>query len=350
MIYVSNYSELKKLILREFHVKLYSGNPRYQKTLTTVNKFYYWPNLNKEVTKFMARCLHYQQGCKIHFQVLEGDIVGLGIELAFSIAYHPKTDGQTERVNRILEDMLRMYVMHQQRKWEEFLPLVELTYNNGYQESLRMSPFKVFYGRSCNTPINWSDLVNMVLIGPDMLKDMEQETQVIKKNLKATQDRQKSYSDQHWVFKQFQVGEHVYLRIMPKKISLRIGSCAKLAPQYCRPFEILERIGTVAYRLALPPTVKFHDFFHISLLKKYINDVDHVIDWLVLQVEQEGEFQPEPQCILQRKHHMLRNRDIEQVKVQWKHFGLEEATWEMVDQMQTQYPSLFSDRGKIVLV
>ena len=71
--------------------------------------------------------------------------------------------------------MLRMYVMHQQRKWEEYLSLVEITYNNGYQESLRMSPFKALYGQSCNTPIIWSDPVNMVLIGPDMLTDMEQE-------------------------------------------------------------------------------------------------------------------------------------------------------------------------------
>ena len=85
--------------------------------------------------------------------------------------------------------------MHQQKKWEEYLPLVEFTYNNAYQESLRMGSFKALYGQSCNTPIGWSDLVNMVLIGPDMLADMEHEIQVIKKNLKATQDRQKSYPD-----------------------------------------------------------------------------------------------------------------------------------------------------------
>jgi len=91
------------------------------------------------------------------------------------------------------------------------------------------------------------------------------------------------------------------LSIKPKKISLRISSCPKLAPWYCRPFEILEIIGPVAYQFALSPTMKFHDFFHISLLKKYVKDVDHVIDWFVLQVEQEGEFHLEPQCILQQK-------------------------------------------------
>jgi transposase InsO family protein len=79
-------------------------------------------------------------------------MVGLETKLLFSTTYHPQTDGQMERVNQILEDMLRMHVMHQPKKWEDFLPLVEFTYNNGYQESLKMSPFEVLYGRLCNTP------------------------------------------------------------------------------------------------------------------------------------------------------------------------------------------------------
>lgn len=74
----------------------------------------------------------------------------------------------------------------------------------------------------------------------------------------------------------------MYLRIKPKKSSFRIGSCAKLEPQYCGPFEILERVGLVDYRIALPLTLKFHDFFHVSLLKRYVKDVDHVIDWSIL--------------------------------------------------------------------
>jgi len=84
------------------------------------------------------------------------------------------------------------------------------------------------------------------------------------------------------VFKEFQFWEHVYFLIKPKKISLRIGSCVKLAPQYCGPFEILERIRIVAYKLVLSPRMKFHEVFHISLLKHYIKDVDHVIGWSVL--------------------------------------------------------------------
>jgi len=100
------------------------------------------------------------------------------------------------------------------------------------------------------------------------------------------------------VFKEFQVGEQVYLCMKPKKSFLRIGSCAKLEPQYCGPFKILERIGPVVDQIALPLTVKVHDVFHVSLPKKYVKYVDHVIDWSILHVELGGEFQSKPQCIL----------------------------------------------------
>ena len=92
------------------------------------------------------------------------------------------------------------------------------------------------------------------------------------------------------------------MRIKPKKSSLWIRSCAKLAPRFCGPFSIIDRIGPVAYRLALPPIVKFHDVFHVSLPKKYVKDVDHVIDWSILQVELDGEFQPKPYCIKKDSH------------------------------------------------
>jgi hypothetical protein len=114
-------------------------------------------------------------------------MTGLETKLLFSTAYHPQNDGHTERVNQILEDMLRMHVMHQPRKWEDYLPLVEFAYNNGYQVSLKMSPFEVLYGRQCNTPVSWSNTVNRISIGLDMLKEMEHQVTQIKQNLKAAQ-------------------------------------------------------------------------------------------------------------------------------------------------------------------
>jgi hypothetical protein len=105
-----------------------------------------------------------------------------------------------------------------------------------------------------------------------------------------------------------------------------MGACAKLALQYCGPFEILDRVGPVAYRLVLPPKVRAHNVFHVSLLKKYVNDSNHIIDWSVIQVEPVGEFLLEPQCIIYTKEISLRNRTIAHVKVQWKPFGPDEAT------------------------
>jgi transposase InsO family protein len=97
---------------------------------------------------------------------LRGLFKGFGTNLNFSTAYHPQKYGQTERVNRVIEDMLRMYVMDKQSKWEDYLHLVEFAYNNGYQASLRMIPFKALYGRKCDTPVSWDNPTDRVVLGP----------------------------------------------------------------------------------------------------------------------------------------------------------------------------------------
>jgi hypothetical protein len=114
-------------------------------------------------------------------------------------------------------------------------------------------------------------------------------------------------------------------------------TCAKHAPRFFGPFEILDIVGHVAYRLALPPIVKAHNVFHVSMLKKYVHDSNHIIDWSVIYVEPEGEFLPEKKCIIDRKEIPLKNKTISQVKVQWKKFGPDEATWEMEDAMKHAY-------------
>jgi hypothetical protein len=111
----------------------------------------------------------------------------------------------------VLEYMLRMHVMHQPKKWEDYLPLVEFSYNNGYQESLKMSSFEALYGRKCNIPINWNKAVAIVTIMPDMLKEMEKQAIQIIKNMKISQDRQNSYADMKKTLREFKVGDHVHL-------------------------------------------------------------------------------------------------------------------------------------------
>ena len=104
---------------------------------------------------------------------------------------------------------------------------------------------------------------------------------------------------------------------------------------------MLATIGPVAYQLALPTNIKVDDVFHVSLLRKYMHDTTHIVDWNVIQVEPEGEFQTEPFCILDRRECMLWNQAIVQIKVQWKHFSPRETTWEMEDKVREAYPSMF---------
>jgi ribosomal protein L21E len=204
------------------------------------------------------------------------------------MTYHPQIDVQTKRVNKVMEDMLRMHFMHQPKQWEEYIPLVEFSYNNGNQESLKMIPFEVLYGRKYNVPINWDNPMDKITLSPKMLKDMGQTMIKIKYNLKIAQDRQKRYEDIKRSHKEFKVGDHVYLRVNPKRSSLRMGSFAKLSPHYRGPFEVLERVEPITYRLPLPPTIKDQTVFHVPLLNKYVHNSNHVIDWTMIQVEPEG--------------------------------------------------------------
>ena len=133
------------------------------------------------------------------------------------------------------------------------------------------------------------------------------------------------------------------IKVRPKKSSLRLGSCAKLAPRYCGPFEILSRIGQVAYQLALPPNLRVDNVFHIYVLKNYVHDATYVINWNDVQVELEGDFLVEPDCILDRRDILLQNRTI---KVKWKHLSPEESTWELESHMRATYLILFQGNSE----
>jgi DNA-directed RNA polymerase subunit E'/Rpb7 len=155
---------------------------------------------------------------------------------------------------------------------------------------------------------------------------MEEKMMKIKQNLKASQDRKKIYVDKGRTHREFKVGDHVFLKVKANKSSLKLGNCSKLVAHYCGPFEILERIGPITYMIAFPTSMSIHNVFHVSFIKKYIPDANHVIDCNVIQVEQEGAFQVHPVCILDQKIKKLWNRSIEIKKVQWTWYGPADAT------------------------
>ena len=222
----------------------------------------------------------------------------LGTLPDLSSAYHLETDGQTKRVNQVIEDMLRSYCSQQPRLWLKFLPLVEFAYNSSPHRSLGMSPFKALYGQECLVPYRFADPNLHVPAAKDTLEEMDRQLQIIRQSLKKASDRQKSYADLHRSSRIFQDGDKVFLRVKPKRSSLKLGHYKKLAYRYCGPFEILQRIGEQSYRLALPPHLHVHNVFHVNLLKKYIPNPNHILSPNDSILVTQEEFHMEPEQIL----------------------------------------------------
>jgi hypothetical protein len=179
----------------------------------------------------------------------KGLFKGFGTNLNLSTMYHLMSYGKIERTNKIIEDMLIMYVMDQPSKWGDYSHLVGISYNNGYQASLKMSPFEALYGKKSSMSVSWDNPTDRVIIVPDLLKEMEERMENIKQNLKDAQDMQKIYANKDGVFRYFKVGEQFFLKVKEKKSSLRLGSCPKSVARYCGHFEIIEKIRLVAHML-----------------------------------------------------------------------------------------------------
>jgi hypothetical protein len=150
--------------------------------------------------------------------------------------------------------MLRACVLEYQGSWDQNLPWAEFSYNNSYQESLKMAPFEVLYGRRCCTPLNWIELREKVIFGPDIVEEAEATIRHIQDNLKAAKSRQETYANKRCRPLAFKVGNHVYLRVSPMKGVKRFGVKGKLAPRYIGLFPIVEKCGTVPYKFDLPPS------------------------------------------------------------------------------------------------
>ncbi|KAL4029959.1 hypothetical protein IC575_008187 [Cucumis melo] len=181
--------------------------------------------------------------------------LALGTRLDFSKAFHPQTDGQTERLNQILEDMLRACVLEFSGSWDSHLHLMEFAYNNSYQATIGMAPFEALYGRCCRSPVCWGEIGEQRLLGLELVQTTNAAIKKIRARMLTAQSRQKSYADVRRKDLEFDVGDMVFLKVALMKGVLRFEKKGKLSPRFVEPFKILQRIGHVAYRLTLAPII-----------------------------------------------------------------------------------------------
>ncbi|XP_073049513.1 uncharacterized protein [Primulina eburnea] len=268
-----------------------------------LRRLYWWPGMKSDIAKFISECLTCQQ-VKIEHQRPAGTLQSLPIP---------------------------------QWKWEHItmdfvtgLPRTPKGYNSIW----------VIVDRS---PLNWDEVGERKMLGPELVQETSDVIALIRDRMKTYQSRQKSYADIRRRPLEFEVGDHVFVKIAPLKGIMRFGRKGKLRPIFIGPFEILHRIGERAYCLALPPDLdRVHNVFHVSMLKKYISNPSHVLRHEPLDLMPNLTYQEVPIQILDRKVKVLRNKEIGIIKILWRNQLVEEATWEPEEEMKQRYPELFA--------
>ncbi|GJS93354.1 putative reverse transcriptase domain-containing protein, partial [Tanacetum coccineum] len=245
----------------------------------------------------------------------------LGARLDMSKAYYTQTDGQSERIIQTLEDMLRVCVLDLGGSWDVHLPLVEFSYNNSYHSSVRCASFEALYGRKCRSPIMWAEVGEGQLIGPELVQETTEKISILRIDLRL----------------------HVIIR---KKGLVCFGKKGKLAPRFVGPFEIIEKVGPMAYRLDLLEELNgVHDTFHASNLKKCLADPTLQVPLDEIRIDAKLNFVEEPMAILEREFKKLKRSRIVIVKVQRNSKRGPEFTWEREDQMKLK-KRIFKKRSK----
>ncbi|GKA51682.1 putative reverse transcriptase domain-containing protein [Tanacetum coccineum] len=387
-IWIPSVGGVRKLIMDEAHTSRYSVHPGADKMYYDLRDLYWWPGMKRDIAEYVSRCLTCSKIKAEHqkpsgflqqpeipewkWEKITMDFVtklpksssiiiqtvwsdsrhNLWLALSRSIGYKTRHEyglhsGRRSGVavlSKTLEDMLRACVMDFGGSWDTHLPLIEFSYNNSYHTSIKCAPFEALYGRKCRSPVIWTEVGESQLIGPEIVQETTEKIFQIKERLKTARSRQKSYADKRRKPLEFEVGDRVLLKVSPWKGVVRFGKKGKLAPRYVGPFEIIERVGPVAYRLKLPQELScVHDTFHVSNLKKCLAEPDVQVPLDEIEIDENLRFVEEPIEIVERDVKKLKKRRIPLVKVRWNSRQGAEYTWEREDQFRKRYPNLFSE-------
>ena len=253
----------------------------------------------------------------------------LGTQLAHSSSYHPQSNGKTEIVNKCLEGYLRFFVLDKQTQWVKWLTLEKWWYNTLFHMAAKISLFMVLYGYhppSITSSLRYQSKVQAV---EEHIENQQQVLQLLKDNLTMAQNRMKQQADQHRSERSFEVGDWVFLRLQPyKQMSLKQSKKDnKLSPKYYGPYKVLQKIGTMAYKLELPASSRVHPVFHVSCLKKVIGNKIPV-QTILPELDEEGKIILDPEVITETRIRQLRNRSISEYLIKWKNLPAEDSTWE----------------------
>ncbi|GKC87164.1 putative reverse transcriptase domain-containing protein, partial [Tanacetum coccineum] len=211
---------------------------------------------------------------------------------------------------------------------DRHLPLIEFSYNNSYHTSIKATPFEALYGRKCRSPVYWAEVGDTQLTGPKIIHETTEKIVQIKQRIQAARDRQKSYADVRHKPLEFQEGDKVMLKVSPWKGVIRFGKRGKLNPRYIRPFKVLAKVGTIAYRFELPQQLsRVHSTFYVSNLKKCLSDEPLAISLDEIHIDDKLHFVEEPMKIMDHEIKRLKQSRIPIIKVRWNSRRGLKFTW-----------------------